>query len=44
MKCDPLRRPDRSANVAMPDGKWKLLVNADGAGAECRGSLPTLPK
>ena len=26
--------PDRSPNVAMLDGKWKLLVNADGTGAE----------
>jgi len=26
--------PDRSPNVAMRDGKWKLLVNADGSGAE----------
>jgi arylsulfatase A-like enzyme len=25
---------DRSPNVAMRDGKWKLLVNADGTGAE----------
>ena len=26
--------PDRSPNVAMLDGKWKLLVNADGTGSE----------
>jgi arylsulfatase A-like enzyme len=26
--------PDRSPNVAMLEGKWKLLINADGAGAE----------
>ncbi len=26
--------PDRSPNVAMFDGKWKLLLNADGSGAE----------
>lgn len=26
--------PDRSANVAMRDGRWKLLVNADGTGVE----------
>ena len=25
---------DRSPNVAVRDGKWKLLVNADGTGAE----------
>jgi len=25
---------DRSPNVAIRDGKWKLLVNADGSGAE----------
>jgi arylsulfatase A-like enzyme len=25
---------DRSPNVAVRDGRWKLLVNADGAGAE----------
>jgi arylsulfatase A-like enzyme len=25
---------DRSPNVAVRDGGWKLLVNADGAGAE----------
>ena len=25
---------DRSPNVAMRDGKWKLLVNADGSGLE----------
>ena len=25
---------DRSPNLAVRDGKWKLLVNADGAGAE----------
>jgi arylsulfatase A-like enzyme len=25
---------DRSPNVAVRDGKWKLLVNADGSGAE----------
>lgn len=25
---------DRSPNVAMRDGKWKLLLNADGTGAE----------
>jgi arylsulfatase A-like enzyme len=25
---------DRSPNIAMRDGKWKLLVNADGTGAE----------
>ena len=27
-------QPDRSPNVAMLDGKWKLLINADGSGAE----------
>jgi arylsulfatase A-like enzyme len=26
--------PDRSANLAMREGKWKLLVNANGTGAE----------
>ncbi len=26
--------PDRSPNVAVRDGRWKLLVNADGTGAE----------
>ena len=26
--------PDRSPNVAMLDGKWKLLISADGTGAE----------
>ncbi|MBI5396445.1 MAG: sulfatase-like hydrolase/transferase [Verrucomicrobia bacterium] len=26
--------PDRSPNVAVRDGRWKLLVNADGSGAE----------
>ncbi len=26
--------PDRSPNLAMRDGPWKLLVNADGTGAE----------
>ena len=26
--------PDRSPNVAVRDGSWKLLVNADGSGAE----------
>jgi arylsulfatase A-like enzyme len=26
--------PDRSPNVAMRDGKWKLLLNADGTAAE----------
>lgn len=25
---------DRSPNVAVRDGKWKLLVNADGTGVE----------
>ena len=25
---------DRSPNVAVRDGKWKLLINADGTGAE----------
>jgi hypothetical protein len=25
---------DRSPNVAMRDGNWKLLINADGSGAE----------
>ncbi|MFO0930787.1 MAG: hypothetical protein U0736_27775 [Gemmataceae bacterium] len=25
---------DRSPNVAVRDGQWKLLVNADGSGAE----------
>src|SRR5262249_16972468 len=25
---------DRSPNVAMREGRWKLLINADGAGAE----------
>jgi arylsulfatase A-like enzyme len=28
------RGANRSPNVAMRDGKWKLLVNADGTGAE----------
>jgi arylsulfatase A-like enzyme len=28
------RGRDRSPNVAMRDGSWKLLVNADGSGAE----------
>jgi hypothetical protein len=27
-------KADRSPNVAVRDGKWKLLVNADGTGAE----------
>lgn len=31
---------DRSPNVAVRDGKWKLLINADGSGAE----LYDLPK
>ncbi len=35
--------PDRSPNVAMRDGKWKLLVNADGSGAELY-DLPADPK
>jgi arylsulfatase A-like enzyme len=26
--------PDRSPNLALRDGPWKLLVNADGSGAE----------
>ena len=26
--------PDRSPNLAMREGRWKLLVNADGTGAE----------
>ena len=26
--------PDRSPNVAMREGQWKLLINADGTGAE----------
>lgn len=30
----PGRARDRSPNVAMRDGRWKLLVNADGTGAE----------
>jgi arylsulfatase A-like enzyme len=30
----PGPKGDRSPNVAVRDGKWKLLVNADGAGAE----------
>ncbi len=28
------RAPDRSPNVAVRDGKWKLLVNVDGSGVE----------
>jgi arylsulfatase A-like enzyme len=28
------RRGDRSPNLAIRDGRWKLLVNADGTGAE----------
>lgn len=28
------RPPDRSPNLALRDGPWKLLVNADGTGAE----------
>jgi arylsulfatase A-like enzyme len=28
------RRGDRSPNLAVRDGRWKLLVNADGTGAE----------
>ena len=27
-------KADRSPNVAVRDGRWKLLVNADGTGAE----------
>lgn len=30
----PPQRKNRSPNVAMRDGDWKLLINADGAGAE----------
>ena len=30
----PRQRPDRSPNLAMRDGDWKLLVNDDGTGAE----------
>ncbi len=30
----PREAGDRSPNVAVRDGKWKLLVNADGSGAE----------
>ena len=30
----PQAAKHRSPNVAMRDGKWKLLVNADGTGAE----------
>jgi arylsulfatase A-like enzyme len=30
----PPRPRDRSANVAIRDGKWKLLVNDDGSGVE----------
>jgi arylsulfatase A-like enzyme len=30
----PTVKADRSPNVAVRDGKWKLLVNADGTGAE----------
>ena len=30
----PQKPRDRSANVAVRDGKWKLLVNRDGSGAE----------
>jgi arylsulfatase A-like enzyme len=30
----PAVKADRSPNVAVRDGKWKLLVNADGTGAE----------
>lgn len=35
--------PDRSPNVAVRDGQWKLLVNADGTGAELY-DLATDPK
>jgi hypothetical protein len=28
------RRGDRSPNLAVRDGRWKLLVGADGTGAE----------
>ncbi len=31
--------PDRSPNVAMREGPWKLLINADGTGAELYGIL-----
>lgn len=30
----PARKADRSPNVAVREGRWKLLVNADGTGAE----------
>jgi arylsulfatase A-like enzyme len=30
----PPRKRDQSPNLAIRDGKWKLLVNADGNGAE----------
>jgi arylsulfatase A-like enzyme len=30
----PPEAKDRSPNVAIRDGKWKLLVNADGTGVE----------
>jgi arylsulfatase A-like enzyme len=30
----PARKGDRSPNVAVRDGSWKLVVNADGSGAE----------
>jgi hypothetical protein len=30
----PSVKADRSPNVAVREGKWKLLVNADGGGAE----------
>ena len=30
----PANAADRSPNLAMREGKWKLLVNADGTGAE----------
>ena len=29
-----LGAPDRSPNLALRDGKWKLLINADATGAE----------
>ena len=30
----PPQKDNRSPNVAMRDGDWKLLINADGSGAE----------
>jgi arylsulfatase A-like enzyme len=30
----PVKKADRSPNLAVRDGDWKLLINADGTGAE----------